>query len=203
MSAFSERLLQRQHGYKRGIEAGDMQRRLRELTAELWRHDHQEKLQSRRDACDVLFEEPSAETFQVDTAGELDAMLLEDLTLQLPRLRQQLWSPGNTAAQLRALQRLRSIWAEASSKVPMSIFGDIPRCLVQLTSAAEMPCEVRTEAMRAIADLACSGDLAQTLAVAEVGALPVCVRLLQSPDEALREEASRALDGVRQSGEIF
>eukprot|EP00439_Symbiodinium_sp_Y106_P036221 s1803_g4.t1 len=191
MSSFDERLLLRHASFKKGIEAGDMQQRLRELAGELWRQDHEDKLWSRRSEGFLLeqqlVEQPAI--VEVDLAGEADAMMVEDLLSQLPRVRSRLLADVDPSGQLDALRLLRSL------------LGDLPSCLVTLAETAEVA-EIRVEAMAALADLACS-SVEKALLVAESGALPLCVRLLQSADEALGQESFRALQGVRQTAEIF
>ncbi|CAJ1364495.1 unnamed protein product, partial [Effrenium voratum] len=129
---------------------------------------------------------------------EVDAMLLEDVMSQLPNLRAELLD-ASVSAQLGALSRLRRLWAEES--LPLRIFGDLPNVLVSQAARETTQFEVRAQA------LACLGDLAQSLdravAVAESGALPLCVQLLQSSDEDVRTEAFRVLQNVRQQGDIF
>mmetsp|Transcript_38778 Transcript_38778/g.80652 ORF Transcript_38778/g.80652 Transcript_38778/m.80652 type:complete len:201 (-) Transcript_38778:105-707(-) len=200
MSSFDERLLLRHASFKKGIEAGDMQQRLRELAGELWRQDHEDKLWSRRSEGFLLeqqlVEQPAI--VEVDLAGEADAMMVEDLLSQLPRVRSRLLADVDPSGQLDALRLLRSgICAETSA----GLLGDLPSCLVTLAETAEVA-EIRVEAMAALADLACS-SVEKALLVAESGALPLCVRLLQSADEALGQESFRALQGVRQTAEIF
>eukprot|EP00913_Durusdinium_trenchii_P031626 g29616.t1 len=78
---------------------------------------------------------------------------------------------------------------------------EIPSCLAQLAQKSDSPEEIRVEALAALADLA--GSNRGALLVAEVGALPLCVRMLQSSDEATREAAMRVLNQVQQNSDVF
>ncbi|CAK9089292.1 unnamed protein product [Durusdinium trenchii] len=107
----------------------------------------------------------------------------------------------STGDELRALQDVRSILSEFGEE-PIRIFGqEIPSCLAQLAQKSDSPEEIRVEALAALADLA--GSNRGALLVAEVGALPLCVRMLQSSDEATREAAMRVLNQVQQNSDVF
>ena len=186
--AFQERLAQRHAAFKRGAEVGDLQQRLRDFTAELWRQEHEEKLWRHRGAG-----MNTEESMEVDGL-EVDAMFLEDLMSRLPVLRARLIS-ASPPEQLDALRELRQM---CSGEVPLRIFGDIPKCLVRLLDVDLV--EVKIEALAMLADLASTEKGANL--VSESGALPICVRLLQSSEE-LREEAFRVLHEVHEKSEVF
>eukprot|EP00438_Fugacium_kawagutii_P001848 Skav207823 [mRNA] locus=scaffold1099:8472:8945:- [translate_table: standard] len=156
--------------------------------AELWRQKPEEKLWRRR-----LVEG----AMEVD-GMELDAMLVEDLMSKLPALRTRLMTLDSTGDQLDALREIRKMWSDCDT--PICIYGDIPKCLVTLVKVPDLPNELKVEALAALADLASSEKGA--LAVADLGALPLCVSLLQSPEE-IREEAFRVLHGVHEKAGVF
>mmetsp|Transcript_29464 Transcript_29464/g.63810 ORF Transcript_29464/g.63810 Transcript_29464/m.63810 type:complete len:191 (-) Transcript_29464:110-682(-) len=190
MAAFQARLAQRHAAFKRGAEVGDLQR-LRDFAEELWRQEHEEKLWRRRGVMDAM---------EVDGL-EMDAMQLEDLMSKLPSLRAALISV-NSRDQLDAVREIRKMWAETGeTSAPIRIFGDIPKCLVRLARVQDLLCEVRVQALAALADLASSEKGA--MVVAEIGALPLCVSLLQSSEEEIREGAFRVLHSVHEKGEVF
>ena len=92
-----------------------------------------------------------------------------------------------------ALRRLRGLWA---SGLPLRACCELPQQLVRLADAG--PREQRLEALAALAEVAQDVEL-----LLETRALPLCVALLQSSDEALREQACKVLETVRQQGEVF
>eukprot|EP00435_Cladocopium_sp_Y103_P037887 s3579_g10.t1 len=199
MAAFQERLAQRHAAFKRGAEVGDLQR-LRDFAEELWRQEHEEKLWRRRGVIE--------DAMEVDGL-EMDAMLLEDLMSKLPSLRTALISV-DSRDQLDAVREIRRMWSQCSGessgfssaiRISVSIFGDIPKCLVKLARVQDLLCEVRVEALAALADLASSEKGA--MVVAEIGALPLCVSLLQSSEEEIREGAFRVLHSVHEKGEVM
>eukprot|EP00434_Breviolum_minutum_P027035 symbB.v1.2.023906.t1/scaffold2210.1/size85741/2 len=109
------RAISRRHAaFKRGAEVGDLQQRLRDFTAELWRQVHEEKLWRHRGAG-----MNTEESMEVDGL-EVDAMFLEDLMSRLPVLRARLIS-ASPPEQLDALRELRQSRHQASSETFPSV----------------------------------------------------------------------------------
>ena len=130
----------------------------------------------------------------MEVNGEMDAMLLEDLLSQLPSLQRRLLSEHPEDA-LQATRRLAGLWADG---LPLRAFSDLPQHLVQLAGDAARPREPRLAALQALCHVAPDTDLLH-----ESRALPLCVGLLQSADEGLRDQAFQVLERVRQQGDVF
>eukprot|EP00418_Pyrodinium_bahamense_P091542 CAMPEP_0179049322 /NCGR_PEP_ID=MMETSP0796-20121207/20153_1 /TAXON_ID=73915 /ORGANISM="Pyrodinium bahamense, Strain pbaha01" /LENGTH=540 /DNA_ID=CAMNT_0020745795 /DNA_START=62 /DNA_END=1684 /DNA_ORIENTATION=+ len=199
MSGFGARLTERQKNYKKTVDADEARRKREDAAVQLRKQVRDEALEKKRM---TNGEHSSGALLQATAPSGDDAMAQGPATTpvtagvldQIPALCQQLASE-DPQAHFAATQQFRKLLSVEQSPPIQEVInaGIVPR-FVQFLREAGRP-DLQFEAAWVLTNIA-SGTAEQTRVVVEMGALPIFVGLLGSPNDDVREQAVWALGNI-------
>mmetsp|Transcript_23799 Transcript_23799/g.75423 ORF Transcript_23799/g.75423 Transcript_23799/m.75423 type:complete len:539 (-) Transcript_23799:269-1885(-) len=197
MSGFGERLSARQKNFKKGVDADEARRKREDAAVQLRKQTRDEALQKKR----MTNEEQAAAGQPLEAAPVNESMdqvftssVATGVLDQIPALCQQLASE-HPQAHFDATQQFRKLLSVEQTPPIQEVInaGIVPR-FVQFLKEVSRP-NLQFEAAWVLTNIA-SGTAEQTRVVVEMGALPIFVELLGSPNDDVREQAVWALGNI-------
>mmetsp|Transcript_30682 Transcript_30682/g.82264 ORF Transcript_30682/g.82264 Transcript_30682/m.82264 type:complete len:541 (+) Transcript_30682:47-1669(+) len=200
MSGFGDRLSQRQKAFKKGVDADDARRKREDAAVQLRKQTRDEALQKKRMGNDgTAGGQLATMPGLFPMVGQQGAAQMQTGSGSFPQEEMaqliQLLMSDDPTAQFNSTQHFRKhLSIEQNPPIQEVINSGIVPRFVQFLKEVTRP-DLQFEAAWVLTNIA-SGTAEQTRVVVEMGALPIFVDLLNSPNDDVREQAVWALGNI-------